>query len=175
MYKLIKEYEDIPLSNFDILKILDNNVSIILYPDLHKYKHIDEILGKYNACILLFESKPKYGHWCAIIKNKNDIEFFNPYGGYPDDSLKKIPLKFALQSNQENPYLSLLLYNSEYNLFYNEFKFQQTSNDIKTCGRHCCVRVKNKHLDIYGYKKYLDELSRNLNVDYDGVVTYLTV
>ena len=77
--KTLQHYEDIALSNYDIIKLLDRRVKIVLYPDLHKYSHIDEVLGDYDACILLFEARPKYGHWCAIFKQTdNNLEFFNP-------------------------------------------------------------------------------------------------
>ena len=52
--KVIKEYEDVSLSNWDILKLLDNKANIILYPSLHEYKTLDEILDPYDCCVLLF-------------------------------------------------------------------------------------------------------------------------
>jgi hypothetical protein len=171
----LKYYEDIALSNYDILNLLKGRVNIVLYPDLHKYKHIDDVLGKHNACILLFEAKPHYGHWCAIFKNKKkELEFFNSYGGYPDDSLNYIPLHFAEVSNQLVPYLSILMHNSPYELFYNEFAFQKHNKNTKTCGRHCVFRIMNKHVDIYEYKRILDNLCKKYKTDYDGVVTIMT-
>lgn len=172
--KELKYYEDIALSNFDILKLLDHKCNIILYPDLHKYNTIDDILNPYGACVLLFEAKPKYGHWVCLIKKGNEVEFFNSYGGFPDDSLKYIPKQFAEQSNQNIPYLSLLLFESPYKLYYNEFQFQKHKKDIKTCGRHCVVRVLNKDIDIYEYKDLLDKLCEKYHTDYDGIVTILT-
>lgn len=173
--KTLQYYEDIALSNHNIMDLLDGQVNIVLYPDLHKYKNIDEVLGPYGACILLFEAKPNYGHWCAIIKeNNNSIEFFNPYGGFPDDSLKYIPHHFAKISNQLVPYLSLLLADSPYELYYNEFAFQKHKKNIKTCGRHCVFRVMHKHMNIYQYKNILDNLCKKYKTDYDGVVTIMT-
>lgn len=172
----LKYYENIALSNRDILKLLDNKANIVLYPDLCNYKNLDEILEPYGSCILLFEAKPKYGHWCAIFKvDKDTIEFFNPYGGYPDDSLEYIPLHFRKISNQYYPYLSLLMYDSPYKLSFNEFQFQRKNNDIKTCGRHCVVRLLCRNLSLYDYVELLDLLCLKLNTDYDGVVTMLTV
>lgn len=173
--KTLKYYEDIALSNYDIIKLLKGRVNIVLYPDLHKYTNIDEVLGKYDACILLFEAKVNYGHWCAIFKiNDNEIEFFNPYGGYPDDSLRYIPYHFAKVSNQLVPYLSLLLLDCPYELYYNEFGFQRHSKSVKTCGRHCVFRVMNRHMNIYEYKRLLDKLCMKHKTDYDGVVTLMT-
>jgi len=173
--QVLKYYEDIALSNTDITDLLNGKVNIVLYPDLHKYDNIDQVLGPYKACILLFEAKPNYGHWCAIFKEKpNTLSFFNPYGGYPDDSLKYIPYHFALESNQALPYLSALMYNSPYKLTYNEFQFQKKKKGIKTCGRHCVFRLLNRDLNLYQYKDLLDIGCEIYNTDYDGVVTIMT-
>jgi len=176
MNKIIKHYENIALSNNDIMKLLDGEVNIILYPDLYKFSKLDQLLEPYDACILLFEAKPRYGHWVCIFKeNKNTVSFFNPYSGFPDDSLLAINKDFRKKSNQEYPILSQLLLDSPYNLTYNEFKFQKRAPDIKTCGRHCVFRIMNKDLDLYKYKRALDILCKKWNTDYDGIVTYATI
>src|SRR5690606_21496962 len=118
---MLSRLKDIALSNHDITKLLDGQVNIILYPDLHKYTSIDQLLSPYDACILLYESKPNYGHWCALIKHGDSIEFFNPYGGLPDASLKLINPEFRIESNQVLPYLKILMFKSPYELKYNEF------------------------------------------------------
>ena len=68
MEKILKKYENIALSDKDILKILHGKTNIVLYPNLYKYSHIDEILNPHDSCILLFEVKKSYGHWTALIK-----------------------------------------------------------------------------------------------------------
>jgi hypothetical protein len=174
--KNIKYFENIALSNHDILRLLNNKCNIILYPDLYKYKDINEILNPYNCCIILYEARQNYGHWCALIKTNNEsIEFFNPYGGFPDKSLDHISMKFRIKSNQFLPYLSMLMYKSTYNLYYNEYQFQIKDYDIKTCGRHCVVRALCKDLNIYEYKDLLDKLCKKMRTNYDGIVTILTI
>lgn len=174
-------YEDIALSDKAILDLLDNKVNIVLYPNLYKYKNIDEVMGPYEACILLFEAKPKYGHWCAIFKlNDNTIEFFDPYGkassgGHPDDNLRIIPQDYAKVSNQEHPYLSALLDKSPYELTFNEIQFQQRNKAIRTCGRHCVFRLMNRELPLYGYKDLMYDLCQEFGTNYDGVVTIFTI
>jgi len=175
MSKTLKQYENIALSNYDILKMLDKRVNIILYPNLHKYDDIDQVLGPYGACILLFEAKKRYGHWVCIFKQDNDLlEFFNSYGGYPDDSLKYIPNHYAKVSNQLVPYLSLLMDKSNYDLSYNEFQFQKKGSGTKTCGRHCVVRLMNRDKTLYEYVDYLDDICENYDCDYDEAVSMIT-
>jgi hypothetical protein len=174
-------YEDIALSDKAILDLLDNKVNIVLYPNLYKYHNIDEVIGPYEASILLFEAKPSYGHWCALFKvDNNTIEFFDPYGmattgGYPDDNLKLVPQDFAKVTNQEIPYLSLLLAKSPYDLTYNEFQFQKRNKKIRTCGRHCVFRLMNRDQSLYQYKDMMDLLRDEFKTDYDGVVTIFTI
>lgn len=166
---------DIALSNYDILKLVNNKANIVLYPNIHNYKTIDEILEPYGAAFILFESKPKYGHWCLLFKQTPALlEFFNPYNGLPDASLKFINKEFAKETKQNIPYLSLLLLKSPYQLSYNEFDFQEHNPNIKTCGRHCVVRYWAKDLDLYKYKDLIYSLCKKANITPDELVTYLT-
>ena len=180
MNDFIKHYEKVSLSDKDVFKLLDGKVHIEVYPNLHKYQNLDQLLGPYGACVLLFEAQPQYGHWCAIFKiNDELVEFFNPYGtineGWPDDSLLYIPTGFRIKTHQYTPYLSLLLLSSQYELSYNDYQFQKHGNNIRTCGRHCVVRLWNKHLHLEEYKHLMDiECDKN-NLNYDQLVTLLTI
>lgn len=167
---IINKYEDIALSNFEILELVDGKANFVLYPELINYSSIDEILEPYGACFLLFEAKPRYGHWCCLFKlDDNTIEFFNPYGGYPDDSLNLIPLHFRMVSNQYYPYLSWLMINSKYDLTYNEHKFQKRAKNTKTCGRWCATRILFRNISLKDFTK----LFKNKNGD--KIVTLLTM
>lgn len=173
---ILKKYEDIALSNFDIMKLLNGNTNIILYPNLHKYASINEMIKPYGSCIILFENAPRYGHWCCLFKvNEYELEFFNPYGGFPDDSLQHISTNFRKKTNQLKPLLSILMINSPYKLSYNEFAFQKLDKNIKTCGRHCVVRLKNRNLSLYEYYDYLNKLSNETGYNFDEIVTLMTI
>jgi hypothetical protein len=176
METVLKKYRDIALSDREVLKIVKNRANLVLYSELINFKNIDEVLGFFGASFILFESKPHYGHWCLIFKRTPEIiEFFNPYGGFPDDSLEYIPYSFRVASNQLFPILSHLLDKSPYKLEYNEFQFQQKKKDVKTCGRWCGVRLVLRNLDIYEFKEVIDYLSRKLKLKPDDVVTVLTI
>ena len=178
--EIINENVDIPLSNFDILDLMNNKANIVLYPNLHQYKSIDELLGRYGVAFILFESQPKYGHWTLLFKLNNQcLEFFNPYGGikkgFPDEPLNFIPKDFAKKSNQDIPYLSLLMIESPYKLSYNEFNLQEHNPNIKTCGRHCCVRLACRQLNLYQYKDFMKTLCKELEMNPDQLVTLFTI
>jgi len=172
---MLKRLANIALSNTDITDLLDDKVKILLYPDIIKFKTIDELLKPFGAVIILFESKPNYGHWCAIWKlNKNTVSFFNSYGGYPDDSLLHIDEGFRWISNQKYPYLSHLLVQSPYNLTYNEYNYQAHSQDIKTCGRWCVLRILLRDLNDDQFHKFVVDNIRRYHITPDELVTLLT-
>jgi hypothetical protein len=171
----------ISLNDSQLMNLIDNKANLILYPDLHKYNNIDTLLNPYGACVLLYESKPNYGHWTCFFKvKKNEIEFFNSYGdtepneGLPDGSLEFIPEEFREVSNQCHTYLSKLLVDSPYNLSYNQYKFQKVGNGINTCGRHVATRLNFRHLLLDDYYKFIKSYCRNLDLDPDEVVSLLT-
>lgn len=173
---IIKQYEKIALSDKHLFDILNNRNKLVLYPDLIKYNSIDDVLGKYGMCTLLFEAKKNYGHWCCLWKlNKNIVSFFNSYGGYPDDSLEYIPEHFAEISNQNYPYLSILLDKSPYKLTYNEYDYQKKGSDIKTCGRHCAVRLICREMTDNEYYNYVKLFCKKYKINPDEFVTLLTM
>lgn len=175
MNNIIDEYKKIALSDTDLMHLLNNKVKILLYPDLVNFNNIDELFYPFDACIILFLSKPNFGHWVLLFKRyPNIIEFFNSYGGYPDDSLVYISDEFRKKSGQCKPYLSNLLYKSPYILHYNEHKFQCDDKNINTCGRWVVIRYIFKILSLKKFNKLIKKLSKQLKTDGDGVVTILT-
>ena len=176
MKKSISKYEDIALSDKQLFNILKGRNKLVLYPDLINYHNIDEVLGPNGMCTLLFEAKKNYGHWCCLWKlDNNTVSFFNSYGGYPDDSLNHIPDHFAKKSNQDYSYLSLLLYNSPYELTYNDIAYQKKGHDIKTCGRHCAVRLICRNMTDEEYDNYIKYFTKKFNINPDELVTLLTM
>lgn len=168
--KLVEKNKNIALSNYDLIKLLNGKANIITYDKLYKYKNIDEVLGPNGAAILLYLFKPHYGHWTAIIKRTPKIvEYFDSYGQPPDEVLEHIPLQFRKKSNQDYPYLSKLLWESPYNIEYNDYHFQKHQNNIKTCGRFAALRVIFKHLTLNKFASVFD------NKYSDNLATYFTM
>lgn len=128
--------------------------NLISYADIHKYKSLDDLLGKTQSCIILYETSQNYGHWICVFRylppNENKIEVFDSYGRYkPDDELKFIPKQFAKISKQDYPYLTKLLYDSGYEIEYNDHKYQSYKNlDISTCGRYAGCRLFFRDMDL---------------------------
>ena len=154
--KIVNIFKDIPLSDGDIKELVNGRCNIIRYPDLYKYDNIDQLIEPYGACVLLYEAEPHSGHWCCLTLHDNELEFFDPYGGFPDTQLDYIHGDaYKKRSHQDKKYLSYLLLEPSctYDLSYNEFKFQKMGNTIQDCGRWCSLRIILKHLTLKEFKQ----------------------
>ena len=172
---ILNKYKKTALSNYDLLELVNGKANVVLYPDLYKFDSIDQLLDPYDACFLLFETKPSFGHWCALIKYDDTVEFFDSYSSYPDDTLDFIPDDFKDISNQNYPYLTRLLYLCPYNIEFNDNKYQKQDNNISTCGRHSACRILFKHLNIKQYNKMIRSLCKKNKCTPDDLVTILTL
>jgi hypothetical protein len=187
MDSLLSRLKNIALSDRQLLELVHGHANIVLYPELWKINRIDEILDPYGAAIIFFESDmrngSRFGHWCLLFELPDgSLEFFNPYGGYPDDSLKYIPQEIKQSTHQDKPYLSILLLKSSRQLTYNEHKFQHDGDSIMTCGRHVACRLNNRDLSledyhrmlVYGLDQLRKKLCKNKTLNFDDMVSILT-
>lgn len=159
MEKFINKLQTTPSSGADILNYLDGKTNIISYPEIYRYKSLDELLYPGDSCVILYEYKDHFGHWCCIFKapySPNTVEFFDPYGKIIDTEFKFVPEDFQKKHYPDNKYLSKLVYGSGYNLEFNDYPIQNEKNkDIATCGAHCAIRLENKSIPIDNYYKII--------------------
>jgi hypothetical protein len=171
MNKLTKYLNKKSLSNFDILKLTGNNTKIITYPELSKYKTIDELLKPYGSCVILYLTKQDYGHWVCLIKQPNNvIEFFDSYGYPVDKQLKFVNEQLRKDLDTKTPHLSYLLYKSPYKVIFNDAKLQKLQKDINTCGKHVAMRILFKDIPIDEYTKIL----KSYKIPTDDLISLLT-
>ena len=164
MDKLIDKLEEKPLSNKDLMKSLNNQTKILKYDQLSRYNNISDVLYPYNNFILLYQNeKLNSGHWVCVLKNRDCIEFFDPYGLFIDEQMNFLNYKQPL-------YLSKLLLDSGYKIIYNNKRFQEFGSDVNTCGRHVLIRLICRHLNL---KQYQD-LYKNQKLNPDDIVTMMT-
>lgn len=165
--KLIKQ-EQKPLSDVDMRNLMDGHCNVVLYSDLHNMNSIDEVLGPYNCCMLLWQWVPGYGHWCCLSKHGDEVEYFDPYG-YPCwHWIDHIPEGFREESHQDYSYLGDLLVESPYELSYNQYDFQGKGRGISTCGRWSVARGLLKDMSLDEFKDLF------LSIYGDKLVTILT-
>lgn len=168
----LEQVIETPLGDDDIKQYFPN-AKVIVYSELSKYNSIEELLPKDKDFIfLLLESSPNKGHWVALTRYGDTVEFFDSYGGSPDSQLKWNNKKKNEELGQGEKYLTELLKGHQGNVVYNPIKYQGDSGDVNTCGRHCTFRIQNmkegKNLD--NYYQQMKALKSNMGTDYDGVV-----
>lgn len=175
--KEMKEY----MSDSDISHYLGKNFKkdIIKYSEMEKYNTIDEMLPKNNTYkIILLEETYNSGHWVAILRYNNTIEYFNSYGLKPSVELDGNSYLKNKQLNQDVKYLNILL-NKELgkkNIIFNKIKFQKYDPNIATCGRWCvlrCLMFKKYKMDLPQFIKFIDDLKNHFNLSSDQLVTLL--
>lgn len=161
-----------PISNFDIMEYLNNNVSIIKYSDLNNYKSIDDVFKNNDNVVLLYElSDVNNGHWVALRrdKNKNIIYYFDSYGDEIEDELKHASERAKNKVDLTKNKLLLKLIDSDYTIDYNNYKYQKMSKNINTCGKYCCVFIDSK-MSIDEFYKYIKELCKEFNKTPDFII-----
>lgn len=161
-----------PLSDKNIINLLNNDCFILLYKDLNKYNNIDDLFNKSNNIIILYQTTCNYGHWVALINHNKYIEFFDSYGFFPEDPKQFMTKKWLVRSGQDNNYILYLLSTSNKKCIYNNKKMQDSRPYVATCGRHCVIRIKLKHMSL---KKYQQLMLKNGEFNSDFLVTYFTI
>lgn len=139
---------------------------VIKFSDVHKYSSIHELMGNNPMLLILYHRTDNFGHWVCLIRNKNGLIYFNPYGTYIDKAIDHIPDEYKEESNQDFPHLLKLLSESPLDVFYNEYKLQydrplkeseygddplyeKNGGMSQTCGRWCgyfmqqCAGISN--------------------------------
>ena len=157
--KKIDHHKKIPLSDADVMRLVEGKAKVLVYDELNDYNSLDDIIGPHGACFILY-GPTNFGHWTALFKMKDGktVEFFDPYGKMPDHWLDK----------NKYPILSYYLYHSGYNLTYNEHAFQAKGEGINTCGRWCALRLVFRDLSLKGFAKLFK------HVGADDLVSILT-
>jgi len=92
--EFLKQYS---LSNVQIEKIFNNQHRMLSYHELYQFDSLEHLLHMNNgSVIIMYHQTDHYGHYCCTNKlteknsfNKKEmVEFFDPYGFFPDKQLK---------------------------------------------------------------------------------------
>lgn len=160
------------LSDSDIYNLLHNKTKVLLYNEIKKYPTVEKLLGRYGNCVILYPASSTHqGHWTCLFygvddNGKRNVEFFDSYG-------LSIDLEKEFSHVKQPPYLSMLLLKAadKYPIEFNDHKFQQKGNHINTCGRHCVVRLMNRHMPL---KQYIKKFRSTPSMSSDRLVTKIT-
>ena len=176
--KLLKIITE-PMSDADIEMYLPQ-AKVFMFRELKAYPTIQSILRKpRDYMILLYEHTPQNGHWVAVMRYENTIEFFCPYGSSPYSP--NSPLEW--NSPEENAvvdathnYLEDLLNKAEgegWDVIYNKKDFQEKRNNVNTCGAFCVWRVlclTADNMNLSAFQKGMEEIHKRMGISYDEIV-----
>ena len=173
IYMNLLEEVNRPLSNFDILDKMDNKTNIMSYSDLQQFNNINDILGNYKKCVILYQTSADFGHWCCIYEIDNTIYFFDSYGIIPDNQINFVPTELKKELYEDHRHLTKLLYNSNKNIEYNQYQLQNKNININTCGRWCIIRLLYPKISIDNFNKIFNKF--NDLIKKDELITLLTL
>lgn len=152
----MEQAREYSLSDDDIRQLLGSDIKITPYGDLEHVSNINELFDRKGRAIIFFpQENERVGHWCAMIKDGRQIEFFDPYGEEPDaqkDNLSKSKLE---QLRMDHPDLTELLLKSGCRVIFNKVQLQKLSNHVQTCGRHCVSRLLYSKYPIQRYREMI--------------------
>ena len=133
------ELKYISLDDDDVRHYLPD-ARILKYNELVKYKTIESLLPKHKSyVILLFPvTSETSGHWVALTRFNNTIEYSDRYGNRPD-----VPFTWSTSKFKNNKrYLSELLKKTKLSVVFNSIDFQSKRDEqVSTCGAFSVFRV----------------------------------
>lgn len=174
--KQIEELKEYSLSDGDFRDILETDTNVLTYPQLHNYRHIDEIFDPLGRAILLYLTEGKnIGHWVSLIKRGNTIEFYDPYGNPADTQQRTLGLtpEQDRELNGGQKILTEMVEDAGYTLVSNRMKAQQDAPNVNTCGRHAVLRTMMYHLPMRQYNRWLASGKGN-GINLDDIVSAIT-
>jgi hypothetical protein len=172
----------------DIYRISNKRCNIYTYPELVKFKNIDDMFkrGKSDVeqlcrldlpfdnkcCVILYMTGPNYGHWTALSKNKYGINFLDSYGDIIDDQLIHVDKNIK---GQDKKMLIKLLLRCKHDIYYNDIKLQELNTNIATCGRYCALYLKYNNMNIDDFVKIIKNKAEEYNMTPDEIVCALSL
>ena len=163
-----------PLSDADLRHILGEDLKILQYSELANHSTLDSILPKTkDDCIILYEQEEDSGHWVALMRYDNTVEYFDPYGNKWDTPLTWNSRGKNQELGQSQRYLSGLLERSNLRRTYSPYHFERTNKNVNTCGSHSAHRIyrlRHDNMDLVDYFSYMENAEEKLNASPDEVV-----
>ena len=173
------------LTDLDIKKHLGPNIKIISHQELKGYNSINQLMPhKKDVVVIIWESKPNYGHWTLLSKyvdeetKKPTIEYYDSYGYPINEPLKWVNKKYKKMID-ETDYLTPLLkqaQNEGYDIIYNSKNLQNKKEDVATCGRHVISRaisIMNHNQSLSNYIKMFNSIKELTGFDFDSAISQL--
>lgn len=159
MDKFLENLYQIKLSQDDIQKICPG-VKIITYSELIYINDLLEFLMEHDNKIIVFyqTESANNGHWTCLINHGQSVEFFDPYGYDLQTLFSRSPyLHKQIRNDVMSYHLNYIQNTYKKQIIINTVRFQKRNDDdINTCGRHTCVRLRFSFLSLQEYTRLFD-------------------
>lgn len=183
--QLIKDNISKALSNDDLISILGYQFKddVILYSDLDNYESIEDLLPEDKTFKIILVRDTEYsGHYVAILRYSNTIEWFDSFALQPGEELNYTGSSINNELDQTKGEINDLLYDGKrrgYKIVYNKINFQEYSTDTKTiatCGRYCLLRIimmMKYNYDLNKFIIFMKNLKLRYRLNYDQMVSLI--
>ena len=131
---------------------------------------LQEILGRNNIAVILYLTERHSGHYVTLIKNGNQLYYFNPYGLDVDTDLNIVKSSRRKALNENMPYLLIKIRDSGLKCDYNHIQLQEFSPYVETCGYWAIVRSLNRNMTNDQFVKEILQESKRTNLTPDELV-----
>jgi len=172
---VVEETIEEPMDDGDIRQYLPN-AKIMRYSALAKLSDIEQLLPKDKSYVfLLYEQTPGSGHWVALMRYGNTIEFFCSYGSKIDAPLRWNNPRDNAMLGQSKSYLSMLLNKAKgkFRSIYNPVAYQSSKQGVATCGAWDVMRINqliNHNQDLHEFHDYMESVKKETGLTYDEIV-----
>jgi hypothetical protein len=143
------------LSKKEVLMLAGINIPLITHRMFSKIKKLESLMI-YPAILVLYEKVDHLGHWVCIIfhKKRKVIEFFDPYGLFPDTEQIFISKDMWISSFIARLFFNFITTNPDWKIEYNSERLQRIFPGIGTCGRWVGVRLRYRDIPLEEFVEY---------------------
>ena len=171
------------LSNEEIEKEfrrLKEDANIVFLAELEA-NTVEELFNNTNHAVIFVSTTDKHnGHWQLLMRNKNEILFFDSYGHNFSKLLIDVFEVYGKNAFNQTFRLGELIVESGIPTFMNTKQYQSWDSGIETCGYHVlsCFAVFLSMPDEFTfelYNKFMDNYKKRNNLKtYDDVAVMVT-
>ena len=153
----------------------------IVYLAEFKANTIQELFNGTNHVVIFVSTTDKYnGHWQLLMRNPQEILFFDSYGHNFSKLLIDVFKVYGENAFNQTFRLGELIVESDIPTFMNTKQYQSKDSRIETCGYHvlCCFAVflsMPEEFTFEIYNKFMDNYKQKNNLkSYDDVAVMVT-
>lgn len=153
-----------PLSGIDMKRLIPD-ANVMTYRQLKKYRALPKL-----PLVILYETKPRIGHWVVVLNTPEGIEHFDSYGLKPDGEISFVPIQNRAALGVDQPHLVKLLLDTMVPINFSDWQLQAHGR-IATCGRWCVLRAKYRDLTSEDFGNLIKKATKKIGLCPDLLVS----